>query len=162
MAEIAQQNQILEEKARDIIHSIRMSHRQPIWIIAIVIIGGIIGPAGGLINAYLDPSSVSDFWGVIAVIVVFALLLGSPFLLPLCFQHVSFDGKGVNIKPFLGNPRNFDWKELIQFRIGWYGAAIQSANQKTLRLLGGDEFYHNMVNSCLIWENRFVDDSDGS
>ena len=144
----------MESDARKLIDSMQSCYRQPVWMFCILLIGGIIGPVGGLIDAIINPHplEISDF---LAWIVLILLIVLSTFVFAISMKRTCFDGNGISVDPFFGKSLFVDWVEIKSWEEKWYGVILKTGNP-SIRLAKGDAFYIQLIDSCLIWTHRFV------
>ena len=143
-----------EKEARDLIDKMHSKFTLPLWVFAILILGGIVGPIGGLIDFILNfeqEQTILDFIAALFLMVLLTLTLHVTFI---CCKTTYFDGKGVSVKPFFGELAFYDWSTFDTVYSRYYGAILKFSDRTTIKVNEGSQFYIDLITATQIWQNR--------
>lgn len=143
-----------ENEARALIDKMKTEFTQPLWVFVILIIGGIIGPIGGVIDFILSFEQEHAIIDFIAAIFLLAFLALAIHVTLISCKRVFFDGKGITVKPFFRELIFYDWSSFNTAYARYYGASLEFSDKTMIRITKGDQFYIDLVTATQIWQNR--------
>jgi len=143
-----------ENETRALIDKMKAEFTQPFWVFAILIVGGIIGPIGGLIDfifSFEQEHAIVDF---VAAIFLLGFLILVIHVIFISCKTIFFDGNGITIKPFFRELVFYDWSSFNTTHARYYGAALKFSGQSIIKITQGDQFYIDLIAATQIWKNR--------
>ena len=149
----------MEAYSRQLIGSLNPNNNNNIFYTLLMISAGII-VSGGIITAPFSPDFIKDIWVLpILGFLLYLIIRYLPFTLPI----ISFDGSGINFKPFVfSDSQFFDWTEIdtIHFinlwrEFGEMGLHLKTKNGTLIKCMSDNQFYYNLHDAFKIFQSRY-------